>query len=88
MNKPRLTKSVLNGLISLATIVEASCAADLTGYDEDQMNAAQLKRLKNIHLSAQWIREMQAYKTAQTQKQKRTRRDERQPRSPIIRPPQ
>jgi hypothetical protein len=67
--KPRLTRNVLDGLISMAAAVDAGSAADFCGYDEEQMEAAgdtyNLEKWHNAQKAVTWIFAMETWKQQQ-----------------------
>lgn len=59
VSRPLLTKNVLAGLASLAGLVEAGSAADITGIAEDAMSDDQREQWKTILKACSWIRDTQ-----------------------------
>lgn len=67
--KPRMTKKVLEGLSRLAGLADAGGAAELTGYDEDQIakfvakgDTSSRDALRAIDAACRWIRAIQRHR--------------------------
>lgn len=56
--RPPLNKNVREGLRSLAALVEAGSCADITGYDEEQLDAEGRKGWEEILQACRWIRSL------------------------------
>ncbi len=59
MKQPRLSAHVLDGLVTLAGIVEAGGSADMLGYSEDSPSLDR-KAWDEICDACDWIRKVQA----------------------------
>jgi hypothetical protein len=65
MTKPRLTKPVMDGLLTLSGVVGAGQCADILGNDYEQLDAEGKQSWDNIRRAMEWVSDMAAYRRAQ-----------------------
>ena len=60
--KPRLTANVLNGLATLAGLVEAGSSADILGADDDAMTPEQKRDWQDVLRASKWVWAMRRHR--------------------------